>query len=735
MEKQGQTHDHQTKNRPKPAEPANAQAVAEPGLTALVGFDQALASGDGRPQDQAAHLADRRILPIQRAALATTIGRQQGNRHLQQLLSGLGQPYGVIAPSVSPPAIQREEDPEGDEPTPEQKKAALAAAAAAEAHAGQSAQKAKTETSQSKAAGKVEKQAGQAQKQKASSARSAAKAARGKKGKKKLAPVGKAAPGTGVAGLAGENGAARLAVAPASPEQDPAFQKVIGKVKHTGTRQKKHAPAHQHAAAAQSAAVIPAQETTGRAQSNQTGAMDAAPAPGFDGAAFKAALMARIAALAPKSTSEADHFKGSGKLSSVKSEMNAKAGQETAAAKGPLEASAQQAPNTSAVPPRPASPLQPPEPGPITKIAGAGAAAPKPKTAQEVEKPIRENTQSVDDQMKSADVTEEQLADSNEPEFQGALDARQEAKTQAETGPQAYRQGEQDILHQAQAEASGAVQQRTGAMHADRAGLLAQVGTQQGATKTKDEQERQRVGAEINTIYEETKSKVESILSALDGKVSAAFDRGAAEANQAFEDYVDARMDAYKERRYGGWFGWARWAKDKLLGMPSEVNSFYTSGRQLFLNKMDAVIDNVVAIIGAGLAEAKAEIANGKKRIQEYLSGLPDNLQEVGKQAAGEIQSKFDSLKSSVDSKQNELIDSLAKKYNEKLSAVDARIEELKAANQGLVQKAMNAVVGAIKIILKRKDMLLNVLSRVASAIGKIIRHPVQFLGNLIKAS
>ena len=31
-------------------------------------------------------------------------------------------------------------------------------------------------------------------------------------------------------------------------------------------------------------------------------------------------------------------------------------------------------------------------------------------------------------------------------------------------------------------------------------------------------------------------------------------------AKQAFEDYVDAKMDAYKEERYGGWFGWARWA-------------------------------------------------------------------------------------------------------------------------------------------------------------------------------
>ena len=704
MEKQGQAHDHQTKNRPKPAEPANAQAVAEPGLTALVGFDQALVGGDGRPQDQAAHLADRRILPIQRAALATTIGRQQGNRHLQQLLSGLGQPYGVIPPSASPPAIQREEGPEGDEPTPEQKKAALAAAKAAEAHAGQSAQKAKTETSQSKAAGKVEKQAGQSAKQKATQARSAAKAAKARGGKKKHALAGKKAPRGGAGGPALAGGtAAGPEKAPASPAEDPAFQQVVAKVKRSGKHEKQHAPAGKKAAEAQAAAQVPAKETSARAQANQAGAMEAARAPGFNAAEFKAALMARIAALAPKTTSEADNFKGSGKLSSVKSEMTAKAGQETATAKEPMETAAEQAPDTGAVPARPASPLPQAEAGPGAPIAGAKSAAPKPKTTAEVEKPLQENAHSLDEQMKSADVTEEQLAESNEPEFQQALDSKKEAKTQAETGPQAYRQAEQETLGQAQAQASGLAAQRTQGMHADRAGLLAQVGTQQGATKTKDEQERQRVGAEINTIYEQSKSKVESILSALDGKVSAAFDRGAAEAKQAFEDYVDARVEAYKERRYGGWFGWARWAKDKLLGMPSEVNTIYQRGRQLFIAKMDAVIDNVVAIIGAGLAEAKAEIANGKKRIQEYLSGLPENLQEYGQQAAKDIQDKFDSLESKVDSKQNELIDTLANKYNETLKAVDARIEALKAANQGLVQKAFNAIAGVVRTLLRLK--------------------------------
>ena len=34
-------------------------------------------------------------------------------------------------------------------------------------------------------------------------------------------------------------------------------------------------------------------------------------------------------------------------------------------------------------------------------------------------------------------------------------------------------------------------------------------------------------------------------------------------------------MDAYKERRYSGITGAARWVADKLTGMPDEVNVFY----------------------------------------------------------------------------------------------------------------------------------------------------------------
>ena len=414
--------------------------------------------GDRQPERQSAHLADRRLLPIQRAALASRIGRRQGNRHLQKTLANLGQP------ARSPVAIQRQDDGQ-DEPTPEQKAAALAAATAAESQAGQSAQQAKSETSQSKAAGKVEKQTGQSAKQKASQAKAAAKAAKARTrgGKQKSRPgarPGKARPTAAAARPAGGAGKAGLEQAPASPEEDPAFQQVVAKVKGAGRRSKKHAPAGKKAAEAQAAAQVPARETSARAQAHQAGAMEAAPAPGFDGAAFKAALMARIAAMAPKTTAEADNFKSSNKLSSVKSQMTAKAGQAAKNAKEPTDSAAKQAPDSSAVPVRPASPLPPANPGPAARIPGAAKAAPKPKTTAEVEKPLQENARSLDQQMQDADISEEQLANSNEPEFQQALEAKKDAKTQAQTGPQAYRQAEKETLGQAQAEASGLARKR-----------------------------------------------------------------------------------------------------------------------------------------------------------------------------------------------------------------------------------------------------------------------------------
>ncbi len=522
--------------------------------------------------------------------------------------------------------------------------------------------------------------------------------------------------------------------APNSPEDDPAFQAVVGTTKEVAGQKKKHPPANSKAQEAQAAAQPPGNEVDSKAQANQVGEMQQAPTPGFDAAAFKAKLMERIADMAPKNLEEADNFKNNNKLDSVKGDLSGQVKEEQKSSQGQLEEKTKEKPDASGIEAKQVTPLPKNEPGTPPTGVDADKAAPKSKGQGEVEAPLQDDSKKLDQQMKEADITEEQLANSNEPEFQGALAAKKDAQTNAQEAPPQYRQQEQGILATAQATASATAQQHLQAMHGIRTQNLGQVGEQQVGAKGKDEQARAKVAGDINKIYDKTKGKVERTLGELDGQVIQAFDAGAAEAKKAFEDYVGKRMDKYKSDRYSGFWGPGKWLIDKLFGMPSEVNAFYQEGRQLYINQMDGVINKVVAIISKGLTQAKAEIASGKQEIQNYVNQLPQDLKGVGQQAAADIDSKFEELQQSVDDKQDELIDTLAQKYKENLEAVDARIEEMKAANKGFIQKAFDFIVGVIKTIIELTKMLLEVLARVAGVVGQILKDPIGFLGNLIQA-
>src|SRR6185503_4261662 len=282
----------------------------------------------------------------------------------------------------------------------------------------------------------------------------------------------------------------------------------------------------------------------------------------------------------------------------------------------------------------------------------------------------------VEEEMDREGVTEEQLAKSNEPDFTAALDARHEAKQHSETAPAEYRAQETDILAKGREEAK----------EIEGVQLAGMQGSKVAA--------RAKVAGEIQAIYDKTKTDVTGILNGLDGKVDSAFTSGEEQARKQFEDYVGAKMDAYKEDRYSGFFGGARWLKDKLFGMPDEVNAFYSQGRSAYLTAMDTVIGQVADIVGGELNAARMRIAEGRTQVRDYVTKLPADLQKVGRDAESKLEAQFDELNSDIDNKQDALVDQLAQKYVAGRDALDSRIDELKAANRGLVAKALDAVVG-----------------------------------------
>ncbi|MGB1206173.1 MAG: DNA/RNA non-specific endonuclease [Chitinophagales bacterium] len=530
---------------------------------------------------------------------------------------------------------------------------------------------------------------------------------------------------------AGGGGGASGPTAPTSPEADPDFQATKEQVKGDSETQKTHPTAENESQESQDAAVSPPSELESQAQDGQVDEMSQQEAGTFDAASFKAMLMEKIEAVAPRTLEEADNFKSNNKLDQVKSQVSEQVQTGKKQAGEAIEESTEKEPDTTAVEPKEVTPLPPPEDTPKPNKIDGIKAAPKPKTESETS--LQEGSDNLDRQMDEANVTEEQLASSNEPTFNTALKEKKTAQKDAKTAPVKYKKQEKTILNKAKQQSEGEADTQFGEMLGEKDGILSQVIGEQQQTKGEDEQKRAEIATHIQSIYTTTKQEVETLLNNLDGKVNTLFEQAATQAYQVFTAHVDARMKAYKDERYDGWLtGSAKWLKDKLMGMPDEVNVFYEEGRQMYMEAMDNSFTQIAEVISNDLNAAKMAIANGRQQIKEYVQSLPNELQEIGQQAATDISAKFDELEQNIDAKQNELINSLAQKYQENLDQVDAKIDEMKAANGGLVAKAFDAVAGVIQTILELKNMLMGVLQRAASAIEAIIKDPIGFLSNLI---
>lgn len=518
--------------------------------------------------------------------------------------------------------------------------------------------------------------------------------------------------------------------APASPEEDLSFRRVIARARTVARQQAHNSTAKRKAAEAQAAAMGPPHEVEAMAGGNQVGKMaEQEPAP-FDKESFKAALIEKINQVAPGTLEDADQFKSRGTAGQIKSDVVGQVVASKEGAQGPIKETAEEAPNTSGVEPKAVTPQPPTEPGPPPPDIGATAAAPKPKSDAEVS--LDDGPKRVDDRMTEVKITEWTLANSNEPEFVGAVEAKHTAEEHAETAPEAYRADEAAMLQNAEAQAAGIAQTQTGAMYETRSQQFANVQGDQDVTRTSDQDKRTEITNRIQGIFEETQTKVQGRLSALDGEVNNEFDSGSESARQGFEDEVDREKEAWKDRRYSGIDGTLLWLRDLFLPLPDEVNLIYQAARQHYVDAMSTVIDRVAGLVETGLNDAMGIIEGGRNAVVDYVGALEGDLRQIGEDAAANIQSQFDSLVDEVTSFEQAAVDGLAQKYVDNLQAVNARIEEMKSEDRGLVGRAVDAIEGVIKTILEIKQMLLGILARAASVIETIISDPIGFLGNLV---
>ncbi|MCX5501917.1 hypothetical protein OG887_21415 [Streptomyces sp. NBC_00053] len=517
-----------------------------------------------------------------------------------------------------------------------------------------------------------------------------------------------------------------------SPAQAPGFRKVKSDVAAKKIRLAHHAPAATESKSAQDAAVAPPDDKEAQGKAANAEKMNAAKPGEFNKQAFIDAVNKAIDAQAPKNLDQADKFSKSGKADKIKDEVDGKVKDGKDSSAKDIDTATKAPPDTSAAKDKPVTPMSPDQPPANPGAPSAADAVPEKQPAAVTD--FSQGPDANDQAMANAEVTEDQLAKGNEPEFDQALSTKKTAEADSAKAPAKGKAAEAQQLSNAKAGAAASGAQAMNTLTATRTSAGKQVDGGKGETKSKDEKKRAEVTAKLQKVYDGTKKDVEETLSGLDKKVDTAFTQGEKAARDAFTADHKRRMKKYKDKRYSSMFGPAKWAKDKLMGMPKEANDLFQEARKLYVAKMQTVISSVADIIGAELGKAKARIAKGRTELKAEVDKLPADLREFGQEAATDFAGKFDDLEATVNEKSEQLVQDLAQKYTAALNKVDEEIKKLQEANKGLVDKAKDAIVGVIKTINELKNLLLGILAKAASAIMKIIKDPIGFLGNLVKA-
>lgn len=279
-------------------------------------------------------------------------------------------------------------------------------------------------------------------------------------------------------------------------------------------------------------------------------------------------------------------------------------------------------------------------------------------------------------------------------------------------------------------------------MRDERVKKLTEAKEDQVTTKSDLEKKREEIVRNIEAIYSPVEQKVNERLEKLDETTRVEFENGMNDATKEFEENVDTRFRAFKKKRYKGFWGPAKWLKDKILGVNGlpEVKEILDSERENYENNIDKLIEDITGRNKQVIEECKREINEAKTKIDEYIDSLPDALKQIARDASQVIKDKLIALEESVKEKEKELENLLSDLRQEAMDWVEAKIEEYNKKWGGILSKilsflgdiALEILRGLLNAAGVNGDMIIDVVKDTVSAIIAIIKDPVGFLRNMI---
>jgi len=521
----------------------------------------------------------------------------------------------------------------------------------------------------------------------------------------------------------------------------PVLSKGLAALGRLKQNEQTHDDAGEKLRKSESAVVRPPSEGQSKSNAGQVETVDERLPPMVEENKAKGTLQESLAAHLPRNIEAADNFQQHKKAQHMSADVLAVVQEDKNAVVGTFGAMAHTP--APAPPEQTATELPAVEAAPRTAPMNLGQGGIAALLKEHLD--LGGYTTQADARLKEEGVTQEQLDMVDSGELAEANREKKGMEVEAKSEPLAVQQMARQEA--AQVDKDLAQEEKLGrdAMHAKRRAGLNSTAQKQKGTKSALEKKRDAVAREINGRYEKAQASVTKKLDELEKQSMRRFDEGNARAAKRFEDNVKRELDAYKADRYSGWFGWARKAKDWLLGMDQllRVKEIFDLNRAAFVATIDALVEAIAADHKRVIQECKQELADARAKIQEYVDQLEPGLKDIGRRAAADMGDKLNELDQFIGEREKELQAKLKDKQSAAIKAIDQKIEKMKEAMSGMLAKVGRLLLWAAKKFfswaLEKFGFSLatidGIINKGTAVLKAIFTGPIAFVKNLIRAA
>jgi len=521
----------------------------------------------------------------------------------------------------------------------------------------------------------------------------------------------------------------------------PVVNKGFAKLGQLRTNQQTHDSADEKRAQSEKAQLIPDSEGQSKSNTGQVNVVSDRPAPKVDPNKGKQTLQQNLRENVPKSIEDVDNFKRDKKAQHTGADVL----KVVQTDKSAVVSTFQDMGHTPAPAPREfePEPLPPPEAAPSTAALTLGKDGIAPLQKEHTD--LSNFTKEADSKLKEEGVTQEQLDMVDSGDLANANKEKKGMEKSAVTEPLAVQQFAQQQNKKVENDLKQEETKKRSELNTKRKASLGVTGQKQKTTKSALEKKREEVATKINGIYTAAQDKVKKKLADLETLSMKRFDDGNNKATKDFEDTVNRELDAYKADRYSGWFGWARKAKDWLLGMDElpGVKAIFDRNREKFVATINKLVEDISADNKKVIQECKDDLQKARTEIKDYVDKLGPSLKDIGKKAAEEMNSKLDEMDKFIAKKEEDLQNQLKDKQTAAIKAIDEKIEKMKEAMAGALAKLGKLLLWAAKKFftwaLGKFGFSLgdieSIINKGAAVLKAIFTKPIQFVKNLMNAA